>query len=107
MKKFFENLSYMGCLLPFIIGGLFPLVAMLVMIWKACNGNIGYFILNTLAVPLVIIGAINIFRGFAAVLEKDQHNLNLKKYWHFAVYIIITIAGYVAVFVAFALFIIK
>lgn len=102
MKKFFEKLSDIGCLLPFIIGGLFPIVMMFIGIWKACNGNIGYFIINLIAIPFILIGVINIFRGFAAVLEKDEQNLEFKKYWHFAIYFIITIAGYFAVFLAIA-----
>lgn len=104
MKKFFEKYSYIGCLLPFIIGGLFPIVMMFIGIWKACNGNIGMFIINSLAVPLLIIGIINIFRGFAAVLDKDADNFEPKKYWQFAVYFIITIAGYFAVALAIAQF---
>ena len=104
MKKLFDKLSNIGCLLPFIIGGLFPIVGMLVMIWKFCNGNIWYFLINTLAVPFIFIGGINIIRGFGAVLEKDQENFEFKKYWHFAIYFIITIIGYVAVGLAIAQF---
>lgn len=104
MKKFFEKYSHIGCLLPFIIGGLFPIVGMLVMIWKFCHGNIGYFLINALAVPFIFIGGINIIRGFCAVLEKDQTNFGFKKYWHFAIYFIITIIGYIAVGLAIAQF---
>lgn len=102
MKKFFEKYSYIGCFLPFIIGGLFPIVMMFIKIWEVCNGNIGYFIMNVLAIPFIIIGAINIFRGFGAVLEKDEQNFGFKKYWHFVIYFIITIAGYFAIFLAIA-----
>ena len=100
MKKFFEKLSTLGCMLPLILGGLFPIVMMFIGIWKACNGNIGMFIINVLSLPFVIIGGINIFRGFCAVLEKDEANFSFQKYWHFVIYFIITIAGYFAIALA-------
>ena len=102
MKKFFEKYSYIGCLLPFIIGGLFPIVMMFIGIWKACNGNIGYFILNILAIPFTIIGAINIFRGFCSVLEEDGEKFDYNKNWKLAIYLLITIGGYIALFLAIA-----
>ena len=105
MKKFFEKYSYIGCLLPFIIGGLFPIVMMFIGLWKACNSNIGYFILNILMIPFIVIGAINIVRGFLAILEKDEQKFKFKKYWHFVIYYLITIAGYFALFCAIALWI--
>jgi hypothetical protein len=107
MKKFFENFSHIGCLLPFILGGLLPIAGILIVAWKLCNGNIWRFIINILAIPFIFIGAINIFRGFFAILDKDAQNFEFKKYWHFAIYFIITIAGYVAIFLAIAKFIIK
>ena len=104
MKKFFKKLSDIGCLFPFIIGGLFPVVGIFVGIWKFCGGDIKLFIINATAVPFVFIGLLNIIRGACAVLAKDQANFDFKKYWHFAIYVIITIAGYVAVALAIAQF---
>lgn len=100
MKKFFEKYSYIGCLLPFIIGGLFPIVMMFIGIWKACNGNIGYFIINILAIPFVVIGGINICRGFFAVLEEDEQKFDYKKNWKLGIYLLITITGYFAIALA-------
>jgi hypothetical protein len=104
MKKFFEKYSHMGCLLPFIMGGLFPIVGMFIGIWKLCDGNVGYFIINSLFVPFIFIGLINIIRSFCALIEKDQTNFDFKKYWHFAIYLIISIAGYIAVALTIAQF---
>lgn len=104
MKKFLDKLSDIGCLLPFIIGGLIPIVGMIIGIWKFCNGNIGYFIINTLAVPFIFIGGINIIRGFGAVLDKDNQNFEFKKDWHAAIYFIINLIGYIAVALAIAQF---
>lgn len=100
MKKFFEKYSYIGCFIPFIFGALFPIVMMFKGIWDAGNDNVGYFILNILVIPFLIIGIVNIFRGFCAVLEKDEQNFAFKKYWHFVVYFVITAAGYFAIVLA-------
>jgi hypothetical protein len=96
MKKFFEKYSYIGCLLPFIIGGLFPVVMMFVGIWKACNGNIGYFIINILSIPFALLGLINIIRGFCSVVL-DNDSEKFQKYWQFALYLIANIIGYIAI----------
>ena len=96
MKKFFDKLSTWGCMLPFIIGGLFPIVMMFIGIWKACNGNVGTFILNVLSLPFALLGAINIIRGFCdVVLDKDSKHFD--KYWQFALYLIANIIGYTAI----------
>ena len=105
MKNFFEKVSSLGCLLPFILGAVFPFVIMFIKVWDACNGNILSFIINIIAIPLVFIGGINIIRGFCKVLEKDTQNFDIKKYWHFAIYFIISIAGYIAVVLAIAQFV--
>ena len=98
MKKFFEKYSYIGCLIPFIIGGLFPIVMMFIGIWKACNGNIGMFIVNVLSIPFALLGLINIIRGFCSVIENDSERF--KKYWQFALYFIANIIGYTAIVLA-------
>ena len=100
MKKLFDKLSNIGCLLPFIIGGLLPIVMMCVWLWKACNGNIGYFILNILMAPLILIGGINVIRGFCAVLEKDGDKFEYEKGWKISLYMLITIASYFALAMA-------
>ena len=98
MKKFFENISYIGCLLPMIVGAVLPVVIMCIRIWGNNGGNIGSFVVNILILPFAIIGAINIVRGFFAVIEKDGEKFYGEKYWKVAVYMLITIAGYAAVF---------
>lgn len=96
MKKLFEKYSYIGCLLPFVIGGLFPIVMMFIGIWKACNGNIGYFIINILAIPFALLGLINIIRGFCSVVL-DNDSVKFQKYWQFVLYLIANILGYIAI----------
>ena len=103
MKKFFDKLSTLGCMIPFIIGALFPIVMMFIGIWKACNGNIGYFIINIIAIPFVIVGGINFFKGFCAMLEKGEEYC--EKYWQFVIYLIINTAGYAAVALAIMQFV--
>ena len=101
MKKFFEKYSHLGCLIPFIIGGLFPIVGMFIGIWKFSEGNIELFILNLILIPFALIGAINIFRGFGAVVEKDEAKFGHKiktNSWKFYLYMLITYGGYFALF---------
>ena len=98
MKKFFEKYSYIGCLIPLILGGLIPVVMMFIGLWKFSNGNVGLFILNLILIPLAIVGGINVFRGFFAVLEMDEAKFGhiVTKGWRFTLYIIIHIGGYLA-----------
>lgn len=98
MKKFFEKFSYIGCFLPFIIGGLFPIVMMFIRIWKFSYGNIGLFLLNLILIPLAVIGGINIFRGIGAVLDMDEEKFGhkVKNGWRFNLYVAIHIGGYFA-----------
>ena len=105
LKGLFKKRSYIGCLLPFIVGALYPIGMGCIKIWNACNENIGAFILQILTLPFLIIGVINIFRGFCAVLEKDEKTFELKRAWHFALYLIIMIAGYLAVALAIVQFV--
>lgn len=51
-----------------------------------------------LLIPLSIIGGINIFRGFCAVLEKAEEKYNFKKDWQVSIYFLIHIGGYLALF---------
>ena len=103
MKKFFDKLSNFGCMLPFIIGLLFPVVMAFVGLWKLCNGHLGYFMLNIIMIPFIILGGINIIRGIFAVIEEDGQKFDWKKDWKFSLYIIITFVGYFALFLAVAL----
>jgi hypothetical protein len=105
MKKFFEKYCYIGCLLPLIIGGLFPIVMMFVGLWKLCNGHIGYFIINVLAIPFGILGFANIARGFFRVMEDDETNLCIDKLWKYILYFIANIVGYLAIALAIVQFV--
>ena len=98
IKKFFDNLSTLGCMLPLILGGLVPIVIMFVKLWKSSDGNIGLFILNLILIPLAIIGGINMFRGFCLVLEEADQKYDFKKDWHISIYLLIHIGGYLALF---------
>lgn len=96
MKKFFEKYSYVGCLLPFIIGGSIPIVILFIRLWDFSNNNIWEFIFNLLLIPFGFIGGINAFRGIFAVMGKDVDNFNIRHGWGFYVYLIITTIGYLA-----------
>ena len=103
MKKFFDKISIWGCMLPFIIGGLFPIIMMFIGLWKICNGHLGYFLLNIVVIPFIILGGINVVRGIFMVMDEDSTKFDWKKDWKFSVYIIITFLGYIALFLAVAL----
>ena len=97
MKKLFDKLSNLGCMLPFILGALIPIVMMFIGLWKFSNGNIGLFILNLILIPLAFVGGINIFRGIGAVLEMDEEKFgHIIKGWKFYLYILIHFGGYFA-----------
>lgn len=100
MKKFFEKFSYIGCLLPFIIGGVFSIVIMFTDLWEFSDSNIGLFILNLILIPFAFIGGINVLRGVGAVLEMDEVKFRnkIKGGWGFYLYAIIHIGGYLALF---------
>lgn len=96
-KKFFDKLSTLGCMLPFILGGLVPVVVMFVGLWKFSDGNVGIFILNTITIPFAILGLVNMTRGFFKVIEDDEINLGINKYWQYALYFVANIIGYLAI----------
>ena len=100
MKKFFDKLSPMGCMIPFALGGLVFIVVMFIRLWNFSQGNIGLFILNMMLIPLAFVGGINVLRGFGAVLEMDEAKFGHKvtKGWRFNLYIAIYIGGYLALF---------
>lgn len=98
MKKFLDKISTYGCLLPFILGGLIPIVMMFIGLWKFSGGSIGLFFLNLILIPLAFIGGINVFRGVGAVLEMDEEKFGhiVKKGWRFYLYVLIHFGGYFA-----------
>lgn len=51
--------------------------------------------------PLAIIGGINLFRGYGAVLESDAARFGFSKDWHSAAHFIVSIAGYIALIYLF------
>jgi hypothetical protein len=55
-------------------------------------------ILDLILFPLALIGGINVFRGFCAVLEKDEEKYTFKKDWKFSIYLLIHLGGYLALF---------
>lgn len=52
--------------------------------------------------PLAIIGGINVFRGFCAVLEKADQKYSFRKNWQVSIYLLIHIGGYLALFYVIA-----
>lgn len=55
-------------------------------------------------IPLAIIGGINLFRGYGAVLESDAARFGFSKTWHSAAHFIVSIAGYIALIYLFTSF---
>ena len=102
-KNFFKEHSWLFVLIPVV---LFVLFVIGVNVWGAYNffrdiwelssENIWLFALNILSIPFAIFGGINLFRGGCMVLEKDSENFGFYKYWHFVIYFILTIIGYIA-----------
>ena len=103
-KNFFKEHSWLFVLIPVV---LFVLFVIGVNVWGAYNffrdiwelssENIWLFALNILSIPFAIFGGINLFRGGCMVLEKDSENFGFYKDWHFVIYFILTIIGYIAV----------
>lgn len=62
----------------------------------------GSFILGVALTPLIIIGGVNLLRGFGAVLEIDEakYGNRVGKGWKFYLYLLIHIGSYLAVFYA-------
>ena len=59
----------------------------------------GSFVVGLLLLPFVIIGTINVFRGFGAVIEMDEAKFGrLFKGWKFYVYLFFYIGGYLALY---------
>ena len=104
MKKFFKEHSWLLWAIPLI---LIVLVVIGINLWGVyeifrsvwvSSESFGMFILNILKIPFAIYGGIHLFRGFWTISEKDTENLGDREYWKGVLYIIVTIAGYVALF---------
>lgn len=96
MKKVFSSIVFYGFLSLVLLLSLAALFQEVFdMILKIGCGS---FIIGILLAPFVVVGVINIVRGFFAVIEKDGEKFYGKKDWKAGVYLLITIAGYAAVF---------
>lgn len=62
-------------------------------------------LLTLIMFPFAILGGINFLRGAFAIMEEDGTKFDWKNGWKFTAYIIITFAGYFALFLAVALWI--
>ncbi len=105
MKKLKEKLSCFftnGWIIVFLaiilLASLYPIIMMLIGLWRVSNEHLGYFLLNLFSIPFILFGGFNFIRGSISVIEKDEKHF--KKYWKFVIYIIATIIGYVALYYA-------
>ena len=98
MKSFFSNIIF------YVILTIVVLVPLAIafhdifdIILKIGSGSI---IAGMLLLPFAIIGGINVFRGFGAVLGMDESKYGhlIKKNWQLAIYFILYIGGYLALF---------
>ena len=96
MKKVFSNILFYGfialvliLMLAAVFQGVFDIII------KIGGGS---FIIGMLLTPFVVVGVINIVRGFLVVMEKDGEKFYGEKDWKAGIYLLITIAGYAAVF---------
>lgn len=105
MKKVFYNFLFYGFIALVLLLSLAAVFQDVFDIILKIGG--GSIIIGILLTPFVIFGVINIGRGFFAVLEKDGEKFYGEKNWKVAIYFLVTIAGYAAVFYAIAKFIIK
>lgn len=96
MKKPFSNIFFylliaLVVLVPLIVAShdVFGLIS------KIGGGSL---IIGIILTPFVIIGGVNVFRGFCAVLEKDDAKYGhiLNKNWKFIIYLLLHIGGYLA-----------
>jgi hypothetical protein len=96
VKKFFSKFGWY-IFIAIII--LIPLSIMLLEIISALRAIGGGSIIKGIIVaPFALVGAINFFRGFCAVIERDAETYDFDKGWKGSVYLIITILGYAALF---------
>ena len=62
-------------------------------------------LLKLIMTPFIILGVVNFLRGAFAIIEEDSTKFDWKNDWKLTAYIIITFAGYFAMFLAVALWI--
>lgn len=98
MKKLFSNVLFYGTIALVIIVPLTVFFHSTAGLIQAL-GN-GSFVLGLIVLPFVIIGGINVFRGFCAVLDKDDKKYNFKKNWQVSIYFLFHIGSYLALFYA-------
>ena len=100
MKKFSKNILGCVCIAMVVF---IPLAIMIQDLYDVIlNIGRGSFILGIALTPLIIIGGINLLRGFGAVLEMDEAKYGNRagKGWKFYLYLLIHIVSYLAVFYA-------
>lgn len=100
MKKFFKNIIFYFIIALIIIIPLAILFRDFYAIFIKLGG--GSIILGIIIALLALIGGVNVFRGFCAVMEKDEEKYGhkTKKSWQFSIYLIFYIGGYLALFYA-------
>ena len=96
MKKF---LSKFGWYIFIAIIILIPLSLTLLEIIPALRAVGGGSIIKGIIIaPFALVGAVNLFRGACAVMERDAETYDFNKSWKCSVYFLVTILGYVALF---------
>lgn len=101
LSGFFSNIGVIVFLAIILLASLYPIIMMLVGLWRISNEHLGYFLLNLFSIPFILFGFFNFIRGSISVIEKDEEHF--EKYWKFVIYIIATIIGYVALYFAISL----
>jgi len=100
MKKFLKNTFFyiiiaIIILIPLAIAfqDVFPIISII--------GN-GSILAGIILTPFVVIGIVNVFRGFGAVLQIDEvkYGNKIGKGWNFYAYLLINLGGYFALFYA-------
>ena len=97
MKKFFNNLH--DKLFIAIV------VLIIVAVILATNWSMildiggGSWLLGIILMPFFFIGGINIIRAFWYLFEKDVESLEIAEYWHFILYLILSVVSYVVFFI--------
>lgn len=98
MKKFFSNIWF------YVISAIVILIPLSLALWeiwgvvRAVGG--GSIVKGIILTPFAVLGGINVFRGFGAVVEMDgeKFGARTKNDWKFTLYWGITILSYFALF---------
>jgi hypothetical protein len=100
MKKIFSNIAL------YVLPAMVILVPLAIAFHEVYDVILaigsGSLVVGILITPFVIIGVVNVVRGFRAVLEIDEakYGHKLKNSWKFGVYLVLHIGGYLALFYA-------